>query len=416
MKSPTAPHRYRNNETAISLGNRFWNKSREQGVSGIIAEYDNGILTTRNGHQFQNFCCCSYLDFDRHPHLIEGAIKALRTYGVLDHCIPRTRVQLPALLHLEEQLSKLFKAQTISAISASVASQGFLPLMASGHLSQGKRPLMVFDKQCHVSMAQIKPVCADESEVVTLPHHDLGRLEDYLKTYENVCYILDGSDSLGGYAPVHDLSYLQEKYGLYLFYDDSHSLSIQGRYGEGYIKTHLETLNARTFIVATLNKAFGSSGACLMMDNQPQSHLEIIERFGGALSYSQPMNTAAIGASLASIELHQSPLLKTRQKMLQENIALFDRSLDSPHKGTDYPIRLIPQKDGESAVSLGRKLFDAGFYTSPVFFPIVAKGQAAIRLMIHALHDPEDIKTIAHLIHHHMQEQKEMEGEEHATL
>src|SRR5689334_24377379 len=54
----------------------------------------------------------------------------------------------------------------------------------------------------------------------TCAYHDLDLLEDRCKTNESVCYICDGADSLGGYAPVAELSYLQQKYGLHVYYDE----------------------------------------------------------------------------------------------------------------------------------------------------------------------------------------------------
>jgi 7-keto-8-aminopelargonate synthetase-like enzyme len=159
----TPAHRYRDNDKAIGVGNAFWDMSERNGLAGIVAELDDGVLRTEAGHEFINFTCCSYLDLDSHPEVIEGAIAALRRFGVLDHCIPRSRVQIPALLELEASLGELFGAHVVSAISAGVASAGLLPLIASGHLGNGTRPLMVFDKHCHVSMAGAKAACADET-------------------------------------------------------------------------------------------------------------------------------------------------------------------------------------------------------------------------------------------------------------
>ncbi len=379
----TPAHKYRNNDKAVGVGNAFWDSSERNGLAGIVAELDNGVLRTAEGHEFVNFTCCSYLDLDSHPKVIEGAIAALRQYGVLDHCIPRSRVQIPALLELEASLSELFRAEVVSAISAGVASAGLLPLIASGHLGNGIRPLMLFDKNCHVSLAGAKPACADETEIATCDHHDIDFIEDMCKRYERVCYVVDGSDSLGGYAPVLELARLQEKYGLLAYYDDSHSLSAYGKRGIGYVRSHSPVLDERTITVATLNKAFGTSGAAIMLDGYPKATLRVIERFAGALCYSQPMNTAAVGASLASADIHRTEELATLQGRLQANIKLFDSYLKTNHIGTEYPIRVIPFSD-DAVIDAGRRVFEAGFYVSPVFFPIVARGTAGLRVMLRA--------------------------------
>ncbi len=396
-RSITPPHRYRNNDKAVGIGNAFWDMSERSGLAGIVAELQDGVLHTPDGHEFVNFTCCSYLDLDSHPKVIDGAVDALRRFGVLDHCIPRSRVQLPAMLELEDSLGELFGADVVSAISAGVASAGLLPLIASGHLGNGVRPLMVFDKYCHVSMAGAKPSCADETEVVTCGHHDVGFLEDMCKQYERVAYVVDGSDSLGGYAPVLELAELQEKYGLLVYYDDSHSISAYGERGIGYIRSHCPVKDERTITVATLNKAFGTSGAAILLDGYDKATLRVIERFAGALSYSQPMNTAAVGASLASAEIHRTDELTALQGRLRANIALFDSLVKTEQTGSTYPIRVVPMSD-ETVIESGRRVYRAGFYVSPVFFQIVPRGTAGLRVMLRAGQTEEQIRALCSVL------------------
>jgi 7-keto-8-aminopelargonate synthetase-like enzyme len=38
----------------------------------------------------------------------------------------------------------------------------------------------------------------------------------------------------------------------------------------------------------------------------------------------------------------------------------------------------------ETVIEAGRRVFQAGFYVSPVFFPIVARGTAGLRVMLRA--------------------------------
>jgi 7-keto-8-aminopelargonate synthetase-like enzyme len=387
-------HRYRNNDKAVGIGNAFWNTCEENGLAGIVAELHDGVLTTGEGHEFVNFTCCSYLDLDSHPKVVEGAIEALRRYGRLDHLIPRSRISIPAVPELEASLSELLGAQVITANSTSAASLGLLPLIASGHLGNGVRPLMVFDKNVHVSMGNAKPSCADETEVVTSRHHDLQFLEDMCRKYERVCYVVDGSDSLGGYAPVHELAALQEKYGMMIFYDDSHSLSAYGERGIGYIRSHHPVLDERTVTVATLAKAFGASGAAIMIDGYPPEMLRLIERFAGPLGYSQKMNTASAGGALASAEIHRTRELTDLQERLRSNIALFDSLIETAQTGTTYPIRVVALTD-ETVAEAGRQVYQNGYYVSPVFFPIVSRGTAGLRVMIRAGQTEQQIRGLA---------------------
>ncbi|MFF6877077.1 MULTISPECIES: aminotransferase class I/II-fold pyridoxal phosphate-dependent enzyme [unclassified Streptomyces] len=393
-------HRYRNNDKLIGIGNEFWDMSERHGLAGIAADLDGGVLRTvpghesvPAGHEFVNFSCCSYLDLDSHPRIVEGGIEALRRYGVLDHCIARSRVQIPAMLELEHSLGELFGAHVVCSIAASTATFGLLPLIASGHLGNGDRPLMIFDKNAHVSMANVKPVCADETEVVTCAHHDLDYIEDACRKYARVAYVCDGSDSLGGYAPVKELAELQDRYGLLVYYDDSHSLSAYGERGVGYVRTHSPVLDERTIVVVTLNKAFGTSGAAIVLDGYQKDTLRVIERFGGALNYSQLLNTAAVGAGLASAEIHRTAELTVLQDRLRGNIELFDSLIHTDQAGGTFPIRMVPMSDA-TVIEAGRRVFEAGFYVSPVFFPIVARGTAGLRVMMRAGQTEEQIRRL----------------------
>ncbi|AMH01544.1 aminotransferase class I and II [Serratia liquefaciens] len=390
-------NKFRNNDKAIGIGNPFWDMSEQNGLAGIVAGLDNDLLSTQSGHQFVNFSCCSYLNLDSHSKVVEGAIDAVRRYGVLDHCIARSRVQLPAMKELEASLGELFQADVLSGVSASSVSGGLLPLIASGHLGNGVRPLMIFDKHAHVSLAAAKPACADETEVVTCNYHDLNFIEDCCKQYQRVCYVVDGSDSLGGYAPVKALAELQDKYGLMVFYDDSHSISAYGERGVGYVRSHSPALDENTIMVVTLNKAFGTSGAAILLNGYSQQMLRLVERFGGGLNYSQNLNTAAIGASLASAEIHRTAELPRLQKKLYDNIALFDSLIPTEQSGNTYPIRLVPMSD-DRVIEAGRQVIEAGFYVSPVFFPIVAKGTAGLRVMMRAGQTQEQIRGLCQVI------------------
>ncbi|MBB3118016.1 8-amino-7-oxononanoate synthase family protein [Pseudoduganella violacea] len=396
---------YRNNSKMIEVGNRFWSDSAAHGLMGIVANRrgDNRLLS-EDGHAFINFGCCSYLDLDCHPAILAGAHAALDRYGALDHCTSRVRVQLPALLELEAALGELFQAPIVTAISASAATTGLLPLLASGHLTQGQRPLMVFDKHAHFGMNLMKPVCADETEVLTCPHNDLNFIEDACKRHAKVAYVADGTYSMGGHAPLRELLDLQQRYGLFLYFDDSHGLSIYGEQGQGFVRSQMPELNADTIILTTLNKAFGTSGAAIMFGPRGDAAAQLLARFGGPLTWSQPMNTAAIGASLASAALHRTPELQQRQAALLRNIALFDAQVQTEQRGNRFPIKLVTVANDRVA-RCAQALYAAGFYVPPVFFPIVAREAAGLRVMLHANNTPEEILRLTAAIHACLQEE-----------
>lgn len=385
-------HRFRHNTKAIALGNPAWDEARAHHLIDLrvrVAGNDR-LAVEESGFEFVNLSSCSYLGLHEHPAILEGAIEALRQAKVLDVPISRVRIRLSMLDDLEARCSSLFRAKCICAVTASAATSGVLPLLASGHLSGGEPPVMVFDKHCHFSMNLIKPICADETRVLTSPHNDLDFLEDICRKHPRVAYVADGLYSLGGAAPVRELLDLQDRYGLFLFFDDSHSLSVSGERGEGYARSLMpDELGPRTIVVASLCKGFGGSGGVIMLG--PEEHADLVVRFGGPLAWSQKLNSAGMGADFASIVIHESPELGELQEKLRRNLALFDSQITTEQQGDGFPIRMVPIGDEARASEISGEIFRRGFYTSPVFFPIVERGKAGLRVMLRADNDPEDV-------------------------
>lgn len=386
-------HRFRNNQKAISAGDPAWDKAREQHLIDLSVQVaGNDRLVLEDGFEFVNLSSCSYLGLHAHPAVLEGAIEGIRKGKVIEVALSRVRMRLTMLDELEAEMEKLWRTRCICTISAGAATSGVLPLIASGHLSQdGKPPVMVFDKFCHFSMNQIKPICGDETLVLTSPHNDVNFIEDACKKHQRVAYVADGVYSLGGAAPVRELMELQDRYGLFLYFDDSHSLSIYGERGEGYVRALMrDELNPLTVIVASLYKGFGGSGAVLMLGSR--RHEDIVIRWGGPFAWSQKPSTANMGAALASIRIHQSPELRELQQKLLRNLELFDSRIPTPGSGDPFTIRMVVVGDEEKATEVSGEIFRRGFYTSPVFFPIVERGKAGLRMMIRADNNPEDLE------------------------
>jgi 7-keto-8-aminopelargonate synthetase-like enzyme len=242
-------------------------------------------------------------------------------------------------------------------------------------------------------MSYIKPICADESLVLTCDHNDLDALEDICRRYPSVAFVGDGAYSMGGAAALKGLLELQDRYGMFLYLDDSHSLSITGEHGEGFARSQLD-MNELTAIVASLSKGFGTGGAVAMLGGDKRM-VSLIARHGGPLGWSQEMGIPLIGASLASAAIHRSPELGKLQRQLQANVDYFDELLPTSLAGNGLPVRRVTVGDADRALQLSAELYQRGFYCSAVFFPIVAKGEAGIRIMLRADISREQLATLA---------------------
>ncbi|MFI9402086.1 aminotransferase class I/II-fold pyridoxal phosphate-dependent enzyme [Nocardia sp. NPDC052316] len=377
------PRRYRNSEKMLQQSDPAWRAAAEAGLISVHvdAESNNRLVVQETGHEFVSMCSSAYLGLNFHPKVIQGAIDSLEEAKATGLMVSNARIRHNLLARLEADLGELFSADILTGVSCSVLSFGILPLLASGHLTGDGPRVMVFDRHSHFSMAYVKPICADESLVLTSPHNDLDYLEDICRKYPRVAYIADGAYSMGGAAALEGLVELQDKYGLFLYLDDAHSLSIVGERGEGFARSRLE-MNPLTLIVSTLHKAFGTAGGVAML-GRPE-WFGFLQRHAGPVGWSQNMEIPIVGASLASAALHRTPELGELQRTLQSNIDYFDELLPTTFAGNGLPIRVVRVGEADRAVELSKELYRRGYYSSAVFFPIVPKGEAGLRVMIRA--------------------------------
>jgi 7-keto-8-aminopelargonate synthetase-like enzyme len=376
------PHVHRNNQKMVPASESAWAVARDSNMLNIRVDASRGqnhLREVDTGHAFANLCSCSYLGLNSHPDVIQGGIDALRNAGITGLSMAEFRIRLGLMEELEQQLADLFGGPVLPAVTSSALTAAILPMLGSGHLTDSEPLVMVFDKFAHFSMAFVKPIVADETLVLNGPHNDMNHLEDVCRKHPRVAYVCDGVYSTGGVTDLPALLTLQEKYGLFLYIDDSHSLSTQGKHGEGYIRSRLRELNDRTLIIASTAKAFGSTGGIAMLGSR--KHFDFLYRTG-PMGWSQSLRTASIGTSLGSIRVHRSPELAKRQEQLRRNIALFDEHIQTAQRGDGLHIRVVEVGEQQKAVTLSRELYQRGFYCSAVFFPIVPVGKAGIRLML----------------------------------
>ncbi|UCI22878.1 aminotransferase class I/II-fold pyridoxal phosphate-dependent enzyme (plasmid) [Mesorhizobium sp. B2-1-8] len=390
--------RFRNTASVIDRTRLYFEEAHRRGLMAVYGRSVPGRAISltggeRRGNTITDYVRCSYLGLDNHPAIVAGAIGAIEQYGALHWSCARTRLNFALIGDLEETLSQLFRARVIAYSTVMVANMGALPIIASGHLTRGQRPVMVFDRLAHASLAFHKPVVAEETQVEAISHNDLDALEQICRKHPVVAYVCDGVYSMGGFAPIGGLLQLQEKYGLFLYIDDAHGISLFGDNGEGFARSLLpRDLGERTIVAASLGKGFGASGGMLMLGTARQETL--FRRYSMPHAFSASPNVAAIGAALASADIHRTTELQTRQGRLAERIAFFDERIDTDQRNTPLPIRMIKVGDELASIDFAERLLDEGYYTSVTFFPTVAHGHAGIRICLTASHDLTDLERL----------------------
>jgi 7-keto-8-aminopelargonate synthetase-like enzyme len=394
-------HKFLNIKKSARISDDFWDVTDKAGLFDIVVAGlgEGRHRAIADGHEFTNMSSYSYLGLDTHPRLVQAAADAVLAEGALNTSTSRMRVRFGALKDAETALSDLFDVEAVTVNSCAAAAWASLPLVASGLFTDEVPPLMVFDKNAHFCLNAMKPSVADEAEVTTIPHNDVDALEDLCKRNRLVAYVADGVYSTGGAAPVAELRRLQEKYGLFLLFDEAHGISTVGQRGRGVVLEAMGEINDRTVIITSLNKGFGASGGAIFLGRRgSQRRFDSALRSGGPLMWSQRINTAGLGAALASVELHRTTELTDLQDRLQANINLFDSLVETAEHGDGLPIRFVQVGSEDATVALAQDLLRAGFYASPIFFPIIGRGRAGLRLMLRANMSTEEITEFCGLL------------------
>jgi 7-keto-8-aminopelargonate synthetase-like enzyme len=385
--------KYNNVAKTIAAGRQSWEQAADHGLMHIrTSPTTTKTYRTDSGHEFINMVSCSYLGLNRHPRIVQAAARAIEREGIMSTAVSRLRIAPALLSEAEAALSEVFRCEAYMTPSCFAASAAVLPVLASGHLTRGEKPFMIFDKHCHYSMNIMKGVCADETELATCAHNDVDFIEDACKRYSRVAYIADGAYSMGGEAPLIDLQRLQARYGLFLYFDDSHSISVWGKRGEGMIRDQVGELGDRTIIVGSLAKAFGATGGVIMLGNREQR--DLLDYSSGPLAWSQMVNAAGLGAIKASAELHlEGTELSRLQARLRVVMETLDHAFPSRLAGNGLSIRVLEFADPSDAISAAREIYARGFYTMPLHFPIVAKDRSGLRIMGRADLDDVDLRS-----------------------
>ncbi|HET9519320.1 MAG TPA: hypothetical protein VFO77_16475 [Actinoplanes sp.] len=357
----------------------------------------DGRTVTVHGRRLLSFGSCSYLGLETHPAMRAGVVDAVERYGT-QFSSSRAFLSAPAYGDAERALAAVFGRETILTPSTTLAHLAALPtLVESGDV-------LLLDHQVHHSVqtaAQLAQCQGTKVELV--PHSDLRtlqrRLDEYRRTHRRVWYAVDGLYSMyADFAPIEALNELvAANENLWLYIDDAHAFSWTGHHGRGYALERLSPLAlTRSVVTGSLNKSFAAAGGAVTFpDAQTRRRVFTV---GGPLIFSGPVQPPMLGAVLASVRLHLSVEVATRQVRLTETIRLFNR-LAAEHglpvvSPSEAPIRCVGAGRPEVAYNLVGRLRDAGIFVDTATFPAVAAKRSGARIALTAHHTDDDIAQL----------------------
>src|SRR5687767_4145375 len=356
-----------------------------------IIESPQGAEITVNGKRVLNFCANNYLGLSSHPSIIEAAHKAIdhRGYGMSSvRFICGTQ---DIHKELEHKLAEFLGTEDTILYAAAFDANGgvFEPLF-------NEQDAIISDALNHASIIDGVRLC--KAQRYRYDHNNMQDLEAKLKESAHLrsrIIVTDGAFSMDGtIAQLDVICNLADKYEAIVMIDECHSSGFLGKTGRG-THEYRNVMGRVDIITGTLGKALG--GASGGFTSGKKEIIEMLRQRSRPYLFSNTLAPSIVGGSIAVLNM----LTKTTElrDRLEFNTKYFRKKMTEAGfdiKPGDHPIVPIMLYDAVLAQTMAAKLLEEGIYVIGFFFPVVAKGQARIRVQLSAAHEQHHLdKAIA---------------------
>ncbi len=384
----------------------MYGKIKEELQSELQSIKDSGlykeerIITTPQGVEIKvegksgtylNFCANNYLGLSSHPRVIKAAHDALDKHGYGMSSVRFICGTEDLHKELESEISKFLQTDdTILYVACFDANGGvFEPFFA-------ENDAIISDELNHASI--IDGVRLSKAQRFRYKNSNMEELENILKETQNLRHriiVTDGVFSMdGSIAKLGAICNLADKYEALVMVDDSHASGFIGKTGRGSIE--FENVMGRVDIItSTLGKALG--GAAGGFTSGRKEIIDMLRQRSRPYLFSNSLPPAIAGAALEVIRM-LGETTELRDK-LEKNTKYFREKMTAAGfdiKPGVHPITPIMLYEAPLAQAFASELLNEGIYVIGFFYPVVAKGQARIRVQISAGHEREHLdKAIA---------------------
>jgi 8-amino-7-oxononanoate synthase len=210
-----------------------------------------------------------YLGLSQHPDVIDGGVRALRTWGAGSTGSRLVTGNTDLHERFENEL-----ASFVGAESALVFSSGYAANLGAVVALSGAGSLLVSDALTHASL--VDACRLSRARVAVTPHRDISAVEGALaaRDEERAVVVTDSVFSADGVlAPLRALHEVCQRHGALLIVDEAHGLGVRGSGGRGLL--HEVGLAGAPDVVmtTTLSKALGGQGGAVLGPAAVRDHL-----------------------------------------------------------------------------------------------------------------------------------------------
>ncbi len=335
-----------------------------------------------NGKTVLNFCANNYLGLSSHPKVLEAAKKYIDTRGFGMSSVRFICGTQDIHKELEQKIAGFLGTEDTILYAAAFDANGgvFEPLF-------GEEDAIISDALNHASIIDGVRLC--KAQRFRYEHNNMEDLEARLKETANLrsrIIVTDGSFSMDGtIAQLDTICDLADKYDAIVMIDECHSSGFIGKTGRG-THEYRNVMGRIDIITGTLGKALG--GASGGFTSGRKEIIDILRQRSRPYLFSNTLAPSITGASIAVLDM-LSETTELRDK-LETNTMYFREKMTAAGfdiKPGVHPIVPIMLYDAVVAQNFAAKLLEEGIYAIGFFFPVVAKGQARIRVQLSAAHE-----------------------------
>ncbi len=365
------------------------NSIREAGLfkrERIITTPQAAVIQTTEGKEVLNFCSNNYLGLSSHPVVLEAAKAAIDSHGFGMSSVRFICGTQDIHKTLEHKLSEFLHTEDTILYAAAFDANGgvFEPLL-------NEQDAIISDELNHASIIDGVRLC--KAQRYRYKNNNMEDLEEQLKAASGARFkliVTDGVFSMDGYvAQLDKICDLADQYGAMVMVDECHATGFIGKTGRGTIELK-NVLGRVDIITGTLGKALG--GAMGGFTSGRKEIVDLLRQRSRPYLFSNSLAPSIVGASIAVMDM-LSASSDLRDK-LEANIIRFKTGIKDAGfdiKDGDSAIVPVMLYDAKLAQDFADALLQEGIYVIGFFYPVVAKGQARIRVQLSAGHEFEHI-------------------------
>jgi glycine C-acetyltransferase len=352
----------------------------------IIVSPQGAEIELNTGQKVLNFCANNYLGLSNNESLIAAAKSALDDHGYGMSSVRFICGTSDLHKDLERKIAEFFATEDTILYAACFDANGgvFEPLL-------GEEDAIISDALNHASIIDGVRLC--KAQRYRYANADMEDLEKQLKDAQAQRFRLIVSDGVfsmdGNVAPLDKIVALAEKYDAMVMVDESHSAGVVGKRGRGV--TELYNLEGKVEIITgTLGKAFG--GAIGGFTTGKKEVIEMLRQRSRPYLFSNSIPPLVAAAGIRMVDMMTET--NTLQDKLHWNAEYFIAGMTAlgfDLKPSRSAICAVMLYDAKLSQIFAAKLLGEGIYVIGFYFPVVAKGQARIRVQLSAGHNREHL-------------------------